>query len=158
MNPPENSPPLKLPTVFHSSSPEKTQSLGENLAYHLSKGSIVALKGPLGAGKTCLIKGIARKLAVTEVITSPTYTIISEYEGLLRGKKITIFHIDAYRLGGNDDFSAIGGEEIVFGNGISLIEWSERIPAFVPANAIKVEIEIKKDSERIIRIYREENV
>ena len=128
---------------------------GENLAKDLEKSSIVAIEGPLGAGKTCLVKGIARGLGISEVVTSPSYTIISEYSGFLNGEMITVFHIDAYRLDGNEDFSAIGGDEIVFGNGISLIEWGERIPDFIPSNAIKVAIEIKNDNERLIRIFRE---
>ena len=127
------------------------------MACNLEKGSIVALKGPLGAGKTCFAKGLARGLGIAEEVTSPTYTIISEYEGTLKdGQPVAVYHIDAYRLGGNDDFSAIGGEEIVFGNGVSLIEWSERIPAFVPPRAIKVEIEIKGDDKRSIRLCTED--
>ena len=149
--------PFELPRVFTSSGAEETISLGERLALLLEKGSIVALRGPLGVGKTCFIKGIARGLGVEEEITSPTYTIISEYEGVLRGQPAPIYHIDAYRLRGNDDFSAMGGEEIVFGEGISLIEWSERIPAFIPPEALRVDIEIKEDEERLIRIYRERN-
>ena len=130
---------------------------GEYLAKTLEKGSIVAIEGPLGAGKTCFAKGIAAGLGITEEVTSPTYTIISEYSGFLNQEKITVYHIDAYRLRGNEDFSAIGGEEIVFGNGISIIEWSERVIDFVPSAAIKVTIEIKKDNERFIRIYRKGN-
>ena len=132
--------------------------MGKILAGFLDKGSIVALKGTLGAGKTCFAKGIASGLGINENVTSPSYSIISEYKGTLKGEvPVTVYHIDAFRLDGNDDFSAIGGEEIVFGNGISIIEWSERIPDFIPSLAIKVEIEIKEDDKRIIRIYRDDN-
>ena len=137
---------------FTSSSPEETFDLGIRLAPALEKGSIVAFRGPLGAGKTCFIKGIARGLGVAEEVTSPTYTIVSEYEGTLSGEPVTLYHIDAYRLGGNDDFSVIGGEEIIFNNEISVIEWSERIPDFIPPGAIRVDIEIAEDGKRIIRI------
>jgi len=131
--------------------------LGKRFAHILEKGSVVALTGPLGAGKTCFVKGIARGLGICEEVTSPTYTIISEYEGTLGEEDpVPFYHIDAYRLRGNDDFYAIGGEEIVFGKGISVIEWSERIPDFIPALAIKVEIKIIKDDNRLIRIYRGE--
>jgi len=130
---------------------------GEDLAKNLKKGSIVAIEGPLGAGKTCFAKGIAAGLGIAEEVTSPSYTIISEYSGFLNKEKITMYHIDAYRLNGNEDFYAIGGEEIVFGNGISVIEWSERIPDFIPSNSIKAIIEIKKDDERYIRICGEGN-
>ena len=125
---------------------------GENMARDLKKGSIVAIEGPLGAGKTVFVKGIARGLGIEEQVTSPTYTIISEYSGILNGEKITIFHIDAYRLTGSEDFLAIGGEEIIFGNDISLIEWSEKISGVIPPTAIKVIIEIKRDNERLIRV------
>ena len=157
-----------LPTSVICSSPEETLTLGMSLAGMLKKGSVVALKGPLGAGKTCLAKGIARGLCVKEELTSPTYTIISEYEGIISEENtprkenavcksdlfVRLYHIDAYRLEGNDDFSAIGGEEIIFGNGLSIIEWSERIPGFVPDEALRVDINIREDQKRDIRIYR----
>ena len=131
--------------------------VGESLVKNLKKGSIVALEGPLGAGKTCFAKGIASGLGITEEVTSPTYTIISEYSGVLNQEKIAVYHIDAYRLSGNEDFYSIGGEEIVFGNGISIIEWSERIPDFIPSGALKVAITITKDDERHIRVCGEGN-
>ena len=130
---------------------------GEDLAKTIERGSIVAMEGPLGAGKTCFAKGIARGLGIVEEVTSPTYTIVSEYDGFIDGEKLTMFHIDAYRLTGNEDFSALGGEEMVFGNGISVIEWSERIPDFIPPGAVNVKIELKNDNERLIHIYKERN-
>ena len=129
--------------------------MGKRLASLLSKGSIVALKGPLGAGKTCLAKGLANGLGIVEEVTSPTYTIISEYEAVISGEKTPIYHIDAYRLEGNDDFTAIGGEEIVFGEGISIIEWSERISDFIPGEALRVDFEIVSNEERLIRVYKD---
>ena len=127
--------------------------MGKDLADLLEKGSVVALTGPLGAGKTCFAKGIACGLGISENVTSPTYTIISEYEGRLQGEDpVPFYHIDAYRLQDSDDFSLIGGEEIVFGNGISVIEWSEHILNFIPDTAVKVEIQIESDEKRTIRI------
>ena len=121
----------------------------------------MALNGPLGAGKTCFAKGIAKGLGIAEEITSPSYTIINEYEGYCHEKEggekrvnAPVYHIDAYRLDGNDDFTNLGGEDIVFGNGVSIIEWSERIPAFIPAGAFKVDIKINDDSKRLIVIYQ----
>ncbi|MDR3333592.1 MAG: tRNA (adenosine(37)-N6)-threonylcarbamoyltransferase complex ATPase subunit type 1 TsaE [Treponema sp.] len=132
-------------TEFISSSPEETMALGERIARFLHQGSIVALRGGLGAGKTYLTKGIARGLGVSEEVTSPTYTIISEYEG-----NLPFYHIDAYRLQGDDDFSALGGEEILYGAGVSVIEWSERIS--IPEYAIIVELEIRESNHRKILI------
>ena len=146
----------EIPFCRASLLPEETFAMGEKLALLLEKGSVVALNGPLGAGKTCFAKGIASGLGVKDEVTSPSYTIISEYEGILRGKTIPVFHIDLYRLDGNDDFDAIGGGEIIYGDGISVIEWADRISGFIPMGAINVDIEIKAGSERLIRIYRGE--
>jgi tRNA threonylcarbamoyladenosine biosynthesis protein TsaE len=146
---------LDLPAFVICSTADDTVSLGKMLASLLSKGVVVALKGPLGAGKTCLAKGIAMGLGVKEEVTSPSYTIISEYDGFLKGNSIKIFHIDAYRLAGNDDFSAIGGEEMIFGDGISIIEWCERIPEFIKKGALRVDIQIADDEKRHFHICLE---
>ena len=145
-----------MPAVIVSLSGEETFDLGMRLAPLLGKGDVVALKGPLGAGKTCFTKGIARGLGIEEELTSPSYAIISEYECLVGSEKLPVYHIDAYRLEGGDDFSAIGGEEIVFGNGISVIEWSERIPDFIPSGAYRVDFEILGENKRSVRLYRTE--
>jgi len=145
---------FNLPLLVKSISANETLALGERLARLLAKGSVVALTGPLGAGKTCLAKGLAKGLGVTEEITSPTYTIVSEYIAVISGEKIPVYHIDAYRLRGNDDFSAIGGEEFVFGEGISIVEWSERISNFIPVEALMVDFELTGDNERRIHVYR----
>jgi tRNA threonylcarbamoyladenosine biosynthesis protein TsaE len=148
---------------YISSSPDETFNFGRQLANSLKNGSIIALTGVLGAGKTCFTNGIALGLGINEVITSPTYTIINEYDGFLYSddkgsrEKIKFYHIDAYRLSGNEDFTGIGGEEIVFGAGISVIEWSDRIPDFIPDIAYKVDIEILENNTRSIKIYRESN-
>jgi tRNA threonylcarbamoyladenosine biosynthesis protein TsaE len=151
---------LELPAIIISGSEDETVTLGKRFASLLEKGNVVALRGPLGAGKTCFTKGIALALGITEGITSPTYTIVSEYEVFSRetaSQCMIFYHIDAYRLRGNDDFSAIGGEDIVFGSGISVIEWSERIPDFIDESAYKVDFEILEENKRCIRIYRGEN-
>jgi tRNA threonylcarbamoyladenosine biosynthesis protein TsaE len=122
-------------------------ALGERIARRLGSGSVVALRGGLGAGKTCLTKGIARGLGIDETITSPTYTIISEYQG-----RLPLYHIDAYRLDGDEDFENLGGEELLCGGGVSVIEWSERIPRSLPENAVFIEMVISGGSRRIIRI------
>ncbi|MDR0878265.1 MAG: tRNA (adenosine(37)-N6)-threonylcarbamoyltransferase complex ATPase subunit type 1 TsaE [Treponema sp.] len=144
---------------FVSSSPEETIALGKRIASRLQPGSVIALRGGLGAGKTCLTRGIAQGLGIEETVTSPTYTIISEYEGTLPpagtnvpGGKFPLYHIDAYRLAGEDDFINIGGEELINGAGISVIEWSERIPLSIPKDAFFIDIEITGDSKRMIHL------
>jgi tRNA threonylcarbamoyladenosine biosynthesis protein TsaE len=122
-------------------------ALGRKLSRLLAPGSVVALKGPLGAGKTCLVKGMAQGLGIHEEITSPTYTIVSEYQGAC-----PLYHIDAYRLSGDDDFNALGGEEFIYGKGISAVEWSDRIPSSIPEGAVFVDIELGAEGERKIHI------
>jgi tRNA threonylcarbamoyladenosine biosynthesis protein TsaE len=146
---------INLPLLIKTSSADETFALGERLALLLSKGSVIALKGPLGAGKTCLTKGIANGLGITEEVTSPTYTIVSEYQAVISGEKIPVYHIDAYRLRGNDDFTAIGGEELIFGEGISIVEWSELIYGSIPAEAIRVDFELIGENERRIHVYKD---
>ena len=147
---------LDLPAFVICSTVDDTVSLGKTLAGLLKRGGVVALKGPLGAGKTYFAKGIAMALGVKDAVTSPSYTIVSEYDGFLRGNSIKIFHIDAYRLAGNDDFSAIGGEEMIFGDGISIIEWCERVPEFINKGALRVDIQIMDDEKRHFHIYLED--
>jgi tRNA threonylcarbamoyladenosine biosynthesis protein TsaE len=130
-----------------SASPEETINTGERIAGFLHPGSVVALRGGLGTGKTYLTKGIARGLGVKEEITSPTYTIICEYQG-----KLPLYHIDAYRLGGDDDFNALGGEDFLYGPGVSVIEWSELLRQSIPPEAIIVEISLLEGNHRLIRI------
>jgi tRNA threonylcarbamoyladenosine biosynthesis protein TsaE len=131
-----------------AASPEETMAVGEKIAAGLGKGSVVALRGGLGAGKTCLVKGMARGLGIREEPTSPTYTIVSEYAG----GALPFYHIDAYRLGGDDDFQALGGDEYVYGEGIAAIEWSDRIPGSIPRSAIAVSISILEDGRRCIDV------
>ncbi|MDR2500064.1 MAG: tRNA (adenosine(37)-N6)-threonylcarbamoyltransferase complex ATPase subunit type 1 TsaE [Treponema sp.] len=139
--------------VILSASPEETAAVGERLARLLTGGSVVALRGGIGAGKTCLAQGIACGLGVPEAVTSPTYTIIVEYAG-----RLPLYHIDAYRLAGDADFASLGAEEFLYGNGVSVIEWSERIPRSIPAGAITIELEPQSGDRRTIRIRSSEPI
>jgi tRNA threonylcarbamoyladenosine biosynthesis protein TsaE len=129
--------------------------LGERFTEKLKKGSVIALKGGLGAGKTCLVKGIARGLGITEIVTSPTYTIVSEYNARLNEETVPLYHIDAYRLSGDEDFENTGAGELLGGGGIAIIEWSERIPRSIPADALHIDIEITGPQSRLFRVYDE---
>lgn len=107
-------------------------------------GAVVAFTGDLGAGKTCLSKGIAAGLGIEEEITSPTFGIVSEYQGRLK-----LYHVDAYRLGGMQDFIDIGGKEMLGEKGsLCLVEWSERIPEIVDADTAVVDIHVTADGSR----------
>ena len=129
---------------YITSNPEETLQIGDKIGNLLKPGCIVALKGKLGAGKTVLARGIARSLGVCGEINSPTYTIINEYEA----KDIPFYHIDAYRLLGDEDFLLSGGEEKLYGKGVCVIEWPERIS--LPEAVLTVEIAILEDGRRHI--------
>ena len=106
----------------------------------------------MGAGKTVLAKGIARGLGIDDEVTSPTFTIVSEYEGRLR-----FHHIDAYRLSGPEDFSEIGGEELLADKGaLSAVEWSERIESALPRDAVRVELSVLADGSRLMKVSGQE--
>jgi len=136
-------------TEYISLSPQDTEAFGRRLAAYLEPGSVIALSGGLGAGKTCLVKNIASALGLNENITSPTYTIINEYR--LPGG-CPLYHIDAYRLIGDEDFDSTGAGECFSSGGITIIEWSERIPASIPEDAINIEIEITGPQSRTFRL------
>ena len=131
---------------YRSESSEETEKLGEMIGSRLRKGQVVSLRGSLGAGKTVLAKGIAKSLGIREAIVSPTFTIVQEYDG---DKKL--YHLDLYRLSGDDEFESMGGEEFLYSDGITLIEWSEKIDDMLPDDTLYVTVEINPDlSRRVI--------
>ncbi|HOX31899.1 MAG TPA: tRNA (adenosine(37)-N6)-threonylcarbamoyltransferase complex ATPase subunit type 1 TsaE [Spirochaetales bacterium] len=125
-----------------------TEELGERLGRSLGGGTVIAFRGPLGAGKTTMTKGLARGLGIEETVTSPTFTIVSEYEGRLR-----LHHVDAYRLSGPEDFYSIGGEELLADpGGVCLVEWSERIEPALPPGAAIIELIVPPGGGRLARV------
>ncbi len=128
---------------------EETRDVGRRLGGTLLPGDIVALTGPLGAGKTVFAQGVAESLGVDEPVTSPTFTLICEYEGIM-----PFYHMDLYRLDTPDEFAWLGVEEMLNGNGVSLLEWSEKAGEELPDRAIHVGIELSYDGGRIITIIR----
>ena len=113
----------------------ETEALGEALAAHLRAGNVVAYLGDLGAGKTAFTRGLARGLGYEGRVTSPTFTIVNEYEG-----KLPLFHFDLYRLGDEEDLFDIGWEEYLNRGGVCAVEWSERFPKALPPDTITVAI------------------
>lgn len=114
---------------------EKTLKLGEKIGNLLNSGDIICLDGDLGTGKTHLVKGIAKGLGINEYITSPTFNIVNEYEGRLK-----LYHFDVYRVNDPDEISAIGFDEYIFSDAVSIIEWSEYIDVLLPEEVIKIKI------------------
>ena len=130
-----------------SNNVQETEKTAEEFASALKCGSVISLRGSLGAGKTVFAKGIARALGINEAIVSPTFTIVQEYEG-----KMKMYHLDLYRLSGCDEFESMGGEDFLYPDGITLIEWSEKIEEMLPDNTIYVSIIINEDQRRTITI------
>ena len=110
------------------------------------------MQGTLAAGKTTITKGIAKALDIEDDITSPTFTLISEYEG-----KMPLYHMDVYRLDTSEDFINLGTEDLIYGKGVSIIEWSEKIMDVLPKNTIILKLEAQEDNSRIITISNFDN-
>lgn len=124
--------------IYKSNSPKETENIARAFSKELKSGDVLCLNGDLGVGKTAFVQGLVKALGVNEPISSPTFTIVNCYEGTL-----PIYHFDVYRIDDSDEMYEIGFEEYVYGNGISIIEWSEKIADILPEN--RYEIEIRKD-------------
>ena len=134
---------------FVTHSREETAALGGRLADALKTGRVVAFTGDLGAGKTAFVSGMARALGVEERVTSPTFTIVNEYEG----GRLPLFHFDMYRLGGADELFHIGWEDYLSRGGVCAVEWSENVAEAIEDGAVRVSIvRGDGDNDRIIAI------
>ena len=129
-----------------SHSEEETESIGEHLGASLSPGAVVAYQGGLGMGKTAFTRGLARGLGCKGRVTSPTFTIVNEYEG-----DIPLFHFDLYRLGSSDELFDIGWEDYLARGGVCAVEWSENVQEAMQG-AITVRMEKRSENTRCIRI------
>ena len=132
---------------FITKSQEETLALASKLGKQLRKKDVIAFEGALGAGKTCFTKGLASGLCVEDDVTSPTFTILYEYFG-----RLPLYHFDLYRLSSYDDFLDIAGDEYLDGDGVCVIEWSEKIATNLPKNTIRISIEVLEEDERLINI------
>lgn len=134
--------------VYLSRGEAETEALGARLAQSLTGGAVVALCGDLGAGKTAFIRGMARGLGVQDRVTSPTFTIVNEYEGAL-----PLFHFDLYRLAGANELFEIGWDDYLERGGVCAVEWSERAPEVLADRDVKVQIRRGDEPEaRLITI------
>lgn len=129
--------------VLTTASAEETRRLGIALAALLRPGDVVLLVGELGAGKTCLAQGIANGLGIAERVTSPTFTLLREYEG-----SPPLYHLDAYRLDGPGDLAELGIEEYLDGDGILLVEWGDRVRGFFGGDMLEVTLEFSGGDRR----------
>ena len=119
-----------------SSSEAETEALGERLAGLLRVGDVVALYGDLGAGKTTFVRGLARGLGSEDAVASPTFVLMHVYEG-----RLPLYHFDAWRLEGPGDLAALGVEEYLEGDGVAVVEWSERAEGLFPPERLEVHLE-----------------
>lgn len=115
--------------------PEETRKIGRDIAKRLKKGDIIAIFGELGAGKTCLVQGIIQGLDIDDWASSPSFTLINEYYG-----KFPVYHLDLYRLKSMEEILALGIEEYLFGDGVVIIEWANKIKDLIPPGAIEIDI------------------
>ena len=138
--------------TFHTHSAEETTDVGRQLAAELKPGSIVLLRGDLGAGKTTLIKGIAEgfNAAEAEVVTSPTFTLIHEY----RGPAVTLYHIDLYRIDTQRELDTLALDDLMEPNTILLIEWGEKFERFRKERDVEIAIEHRGGDNRLIQVTR----
>lgn len=122
---------------FNVDSVEETTALGFNLGKLLNSGDIICLTGDLGTGKTHITKGIAKGLNIDEHITSPTFTIVNEYDN----GRLKLFHFDVYRVNDPDEIYAIGFDDYIFSDGVSIIEWANYIEEILPKEYVHINIE-----------------
>ena len=131
--------------TFTTNSPAETEAIGAALGKILPAGTVIAYRGDLGAGKTAFTRGLAKGLGCTEIVTSPTYTIVNEY----LGGRLPLFHFDMYRLRSSDDLFDIGWDDYLDRGGICAVEWSENV-ADAMEDAIYITIEkLGEDSRQI---------
>ena len=131
------------------SSIEKTQAFGVFLGEIAKPGDIITLEGELGAGKTALTQAIGRGLGVDPkiYITSPTFSLLQEYQG-----RLVLYHMDLYRLAGEEDIENLGFAEYIYGNGLTVIEWPERLGSLMPAERLHIQLLITGETSRTAQL------
>ena len=129
---------------YLSHNEQETEALGQRLAAALSPGAVVAYRGGLGMGKTAFTRGLAKGLGYSGRVTSPTFTIVNEYEG----GRLPLFHFDMYRLEDDDALFDIGWEDYLDRGGICAVEWSEQVARAMPADTVYVTIARRPEDDR----------
>lgn len=138
---------MREKTIYMKNEAE-TVGFGIELGQNAKPGTVIALTGDLGAGKTTLTKSIAKGLGIEDVITSPTFTIVKEYET----GRLPLYHFDVYRIGDIDEMYELGYEEYFFGQGVCVVEWADLIDEIMPEDTLRINIEYgEKEGERIYK-------
>ena len=133
--------------TFISNSPVETEAIARRLADDLVAGSVLALKGELGSGKTLFTQGLVAGLESEAAVTSPTFTIVHEYHD----GRLSIYHFDFFRLEDRESAARLGLDEYFFSDGVSVIEWADRFPELIPEQARWISFEVKSEHQRVIR-------
>lgn len=134
---------------YISNSAQETEALGERLAARLRPGDVIAYTGDLGAGKTAFTRGLARGLGVADRVTSPTFTIVNEYEG----GRLPLFHFDLYRMDSPEELFDIGWEDYLARGGVCAVEWSENVADALERDTVRVDIRRGgEESRRVISV------
>jgi tRNA threonylcarbamoyladenosine biosynthesis protein TsaE len=132
--------------TFTSNSPAETEEFGRRLAQEIKPGTVLALEGGLGSGKTQFVKGLAAGLGSKPVATSPTFTLVHEYPG----GRLPLYHFDFFRIEDRESAIRLGLEDYFYGNGVSVVEWADRFPGLIPEQARWILFEIKSENQRAI--------
>ncbi len=133
--------------IYTTHSESETEALGARFAAKLAPGTVAALYGDLGCGKTAFVRGMARGMGIAGPVTSPTFTIVNEYDG-----PRPLFHFDMYRLGGADELFDIGWEDYLARGGVCAVEWSENVPGAFTGDEVTVRFAKTGDNDREITI------
>ena len=138
-----------LLATFISNGPAETEAIARQIAEDLVAGSVLALKGQLGSGKTLFTQGLVAGLKCDAAVTSPTFTIVHEYQG----GPFPVYHFDFFRLENRESAVRLGLEDYFFSDGVSVIEWADRFPELIPEQARWVSFEVKSERQRIITLF-----
>ncbi len=138
---------MRIAETLVSRSPEETRAIGARLGARLGSGAVVGCIGELGAGKTCFLQGLAAGLGVTSEVTSPTFVLVNCYRG-----RLPVYHLDAYRTESLSELLDLGVEEMFHGDGVTVIEWADKLLPLLPADAVIVRISGLGDEPREIVI------
>lgn len=136
--------------IFISNSREETEQFGRDFARHINPGTIIALKGELGTGKTQFVKGLVAGMGSAAAVTSPTFTLIHEYSG----GRLPVYHFDFFRIENEPSAEQLGLDNYLFGDGISVIEWADKFPEAIPDSAVWIVFETVSGGARRL-IYPE---
>lgn len=131
-----------------TASPQQTMDLAQYLGEIAPPGTVLVLEGPLGAGKTSFVQGLARGLGITGVVNSPTFTIVKEYAG-----RLPLYHFDLYRLELAEELWELGLDEYFASGGVCALEWGDRAGALLPPEHLRIRIEYLGDTQRSLSFY-----